>query len=268
MNRESQKRDINRFLGGKGKNDLDAFCVYQWVDRCHYEGWWDLALELGTRIPPNSIGDDYQKRLEYLLGECRKSLKSLKDDFIKVKQPGIQSEFMLPRSFLQSCEEIGLLITGKHKSGLQFELAGKKILFIQDIDLKGCAMRFYRMDYEELRSWLNSHGFGHLSQGIIGQKETGNKGRVKLKVSWQDAENLMPSIVSELENDGTILLAMFFEAIGRVKNGTWRQYVDYVKGKYSMFVSDQAIEKIRNVLIEIASGLEGQDQFLKRLEAD
>jgi hypothetical protein len=268
MNRETQKRDIRRFLGGKGKKDLDAFCIYQWVDRCHYEGWWDLALELGTRIPPNSIGDDYQKRLEYLLSECRKRLKSLNTEFIKLRPPGTESDFMLPRSFWKSCEELGLSIGGKLKSGLRLELAGKKILFVQNIDLKGCVMRFYRMDCDKFSSWLNSHGFEHLVQGIIGRKDGRDEGKAKLRISWQDAENLMPSVVAELENDGTILLSMFFEAMGKVKNGTWGQYVDYVREKYTNFVSDEAIEKIRNVLIEIASGLEGQDQFLKRLEAD
>lgn len=147
-------------------------------------------------------------------------------------------------------------------------MAGEKILFVQNIDLKGCVMRFYRMDCEKLRSWLNSHGFEHLIHGIIGWKEGGGGGNAKLRISWQDAENLMPSIITELENDGTILLAMFFEAIGKVKNGTWGQYAGYVKQNYSVSASDEAIEKIRRVLIEIASGLGGNDQFVKRLEAD
>jgi hypothetical protein len=268
MNRDSQKRDINRFLSGKGRNDLDAFCIYQWVDRCHYEGWWDLALELGTRIPPNSIGDDYQKRLEYLLGECRKSLKKLNAEFIKVRPPGAERDFMVPKPFWQCCEDLGLSIGGKLKSGLRLELAGEKILFLQNMDFKGCIIRFYRMDCDKFRSWLRSHGFEHLIHGIIGSKDGRNDKKAKLRISWQDAENLMPSAVAELENDGTILLSIFFEAMGKVKNGTWGRYVDYVKDKYSALVSDEAIEKVRKALIQIASGLEGQDQFVERLKAD
>ena len=268
MNRENQRRKIRRFLQGKGKKDLDAFCIYQWIDRCHYEGWWDLALELAPNLPPNSLNNDYHKRLEFLLIECGKNLMSLKKEFIKIKNPGAETEFMLPRSFWQSCEEIGLSIGGKLKSGLRFELAGKKIIFIQNMDLKNCVMRFYRMDSEKLCSWLNSHGFGHLIKGIVKRRNGRNEGNAKLRISWQDAENLMPSIITELENDGTILMAMFFEAIGKVKNGTWGNYVDYVKEKYSICVSDDAIEKARKVLIEIASGLEGYDRFVKRLEAD
>ena len=268
MNRESQKRKIRRFLEGKGKKDIDAFCIYQWIDRCHYEGCWDLALALAPNLPPNSLNHDYHKRLEFLLSECGKNLKSLKKEFIKIRNPGSETEFMLPRSFWQSCEELGLSIKGKSKSGLRFAMAGEKILFLQNIDLKGCVTRFYKLDMERLSSWLNSHGFGHLVPGLIPVKDQAQSGNAKLRISWQELENLVPSIIAELENDGTILLAMFFEAIGKVKNGTWGQYVSYVKEKYSIRVSDEVIEKIRKVLIEIASGLEGYDQFVKRLEAN
>lgn len=268
MNRESQKRKIRRFLEGKGKKDLDAFCIYQWIDRCHYEGWWDLALQLAPNLPPNSLNHDYHKRLGYLLSECGKNLKSLKKEFIKISNPGAETNFMLPRSFWQSCEEFGLSIRGKSKSGLRFELAGEKILFIQNIDLKSCVMRFYRMDSEKLSSWLNSHGFGHLIQGIIGRKDGGNEGNAKLRISWQDAENLMPSMIAEMGNDDTILLSMFIKAMGKVKDGSWGRYVRYVKEKYAISVSNEVIENMRKVLIEIASELDGPDQFVKRLEAD
>lgn len=268
MNRESQKRKIRRFLEGKGKKDIDAFCIYQWIDRCHYEGWWDLALELAPNLPPNSLNHDYHKRLEYLLTESGKNLKSLKKEFIKISNPGDAEEFLISKSFWETCQDLGLSIKEKYKSGLRFEMAGEKILFLQNIHLKGCVIRFYKMDMETLSSWLNSHGFGHLVPGLIPVKDQAQSGNAKLKITWQELENLMPSIIAELENDGTILLAMFFEAIGKVKNGTWGQYLNYVKEKYSIRVSDEVTEKVRKVLIEIASGLEGYDQFVKRLEAD
>jgi hypothetical protein len=74
MNEESQRRKILRFLKGKGTKDVDVFCLYQWVERCHYHGWWKLGIQTGTAIPPNSLKEEYSKRLNYLLAECRNNL--------------------------------------------------------------------------------------------------------------------------------------------------------------------------------------------------
>lgn len=71
MNEESQRRKILRFLKDKGSKDIDAFCLYQWVERCHYHGWWELAASLGSHIPPNSLNDHYHQRINFLLKECR-----------------------------------------------------------------------------------------------------------------------------------------------------------------------------------------------------
>lgn len=71
MNDESQRRKILRFLKGKPSKDVDAFCLYQWIERCHYQGWWDLGISLGSHIPPNSLSDHYYQRINYLLKECR-----------------------------------------------------------------------------------------------------------------------------------------------------------------------------------------------------
>ena len=79
MNKEKQRRQILRFLRGKGNRDIDAFCIYQWIERCHFEGWWNLALELANSIPPNSLNKDYHKRLNYLLSECRYKRKNIYD---------------------------------------------------------------------------------------------------------------------------------------------------------------------------------------------
>lgn len=74
MNEESERRQILRFLKGKGTKDVDAFCLYQWVERCHFHRWWKLGIQIGTAIPPNSLKEDYFKRLNYLLADCRNSL--------------------------------------------------------------------------------------------------------------------------------------------------------------------------------------------------
>jgi hypothetical protein len=71
MNSESQHRKILAFLGGKFKKDIDAFCIYQWVERCHNEEWWDLGIQLAGHIPSNSMDQQYHKRLYFLLSECR-----------------------------------------------------------------------------------------------------------------------------------------------------------------------------------------------------
>jgi hypothetical protein len=74
MNRESQRRKIVNFINNRIAKEIDAFCIYQWIERCHFEGWWDLALSLS--VPPNSLNHDYHKRLNYLLSDCRQRLKT------------------------------------------------------------------------------------------------------------------------------------------------------------------------------------------------
>jgi hypothetical protein len=268
MNRESQSQKIRRFLEGKGKKDIDAFCIYQWIDRCHFEGWWDMALALAPSLPPNSLNHDYHKRLEFLLTEAGKNLKSLKKEFIKVSDSPSEKELLIPISLWETCQDLGLSIKAKSKRGLKLEVAGKQILFLQNIDLKSCVIQFCTMDTEKLSPWLNSHGFSHLVTGVIPARNRGQGKNARLRISWQELENLMPSIIAELGNDVSVLLAMVFEAIGKVKNGTWGQYLDYVKRKYLVVVSDELTEKVRKFLIELASRLEGNDQFVKRLETD
>ncbi|MDO8722808.1 MAG: hypothetical protein Q7J31_11405 [Syntrophales bacterium] len=71
MDSESQKRKIRRFLKGSIKDGLDAFCIYQWIERCHYQEWWEMGVALGSQIQLNSLNKDYQKRLEFILKDCR-----------------------------------------------------------------------------------------------------------------------------------------------------------------------------------------------------
>jgi len=78
MNKDSQLKLIKRFLNGTCKNDVDPFCIYQWIDRSYYEGWWNIAIELSAYLPPNSLDENYQKRLNFLLFECRAKLKEVK----------------------------------------------------------------------------------------------------------------------------------------------------------------------------------------------
>lgn len=76
MNQDHQRHQIQRFLKGRIKKDIDTFCIYQWIERCHFHGWWDTGLSLGSYIPPNSLDSHYHKRLEYLLSDCRRNVNS------------------------------------------------------------------------------------------------------------------------------------------------------------------------------------------------
>jgi hypothetical protein len=75
MNESTQKRQIQKFLRGTDKRDIDVFTIYQWIDRCHIQKWWDLGMALGSHIPPNSLDSNYQKRIAFLLSECQRSMK-------------------------------------------------------------------------------------------------------------------------------------------------------------------------------------------------
>jgi hypothetical protein len=77
MNESTQKRQIQRFLKGNDKRDIDAFSIYQWIERCHIQEWWQLAIELSTYITPSSLNIDYQKRLDFILKDCRNKREML-----------------------------------------------------------------------------------------------------------------------------------------------------------------------------------------------
>jgi hypothetical protein len=94
MNRDTRLRQIKRFLRGKDRNDVDAFGIYQWIDRCYYEGWWNLAVALGTVILPNALNESYFKRLEFLLAECRRQKDSVYEEptSIRISTTGYHSQ--------------------------------------------------------------------------------------------------------------------------------------------------------------------------------
>jgi len=73
MDAETQKRKIRRFIKGAIKDGIDPFCIYQWIERCHFEGWWEMGVALGSQLQPNSLNRDYEKRLEFILSECRRN---------------------------------------------------------------------------------------------------------------------------------------------------------------------------------------------------
>jgi hypothetical protein len=78
MDCEQEKHQIQRFLHGKQAKPVDAFHIYQWIERCHFQEWWEMAIALSPYIPPGSLNLQYQKRLEVILKECR--IKQHKSD--------------------------------------------------------------------------------------------------------------------------------------------------------------------------------------------
>jgi hypothetical protein len=71
VDEKSQERKIRAFLRGNIKK-IDAFCLYQWLERCHFHHWWALGISLGSQIPPNALNQEYQKRAEFLRAECHR----------------------------------------------------------------------------------------------------------------------------------------------------------------------------------------------------
>jgi hypothetical protein len=267
MNRDSQKRKISRFLEGKGKKDLDAFCIYQWIDRCHYEGWWDICVNLGNYIPPNSLNYHYHKRLDFLLDQCREHFEGIKTEFVKLKNPKASESFFLPKFFWNTCREFKIQLGGRSNRGLRLEFLGKHILFTERIDMNGCVFCFFNMDSDELNSWLNSHGFGHLVQGIIWPRKTNRAKRSRLKISWQEGSNLIPSLIEEAKSDLNVIFKMFFEAFYEIKDGSWSTYLHYVREKYALNLPDEGLMAIRSIFTRFFTE-NGNESLAKRLNID
>ncbi len=264
MSRDSQKRKILRFLKGKGRKDIDAFCIYQWIDRCHFHGWWDLGVALGPSVPPNSLDEHYHKRLDFLLGECRSKFEALKKEFIELKNPGAKKGFLIPKSFWITCTDLGIKLGGRSNSGLRLEFLGKKILYVARIGTNTCVFRFFDMDSDRLNSWLNSHGFGHLVEGIIWPKNASQTKKACLKVSWTDATNLIPSIIEEAKSDVFVLWEGLLQAVREIKDCTWGMYLDFIKDKYSIVLPDSKLETVRKFFVHVCNAA-GNEHLAKRL---
>jgi hypothetical protein len=79
MNKDTQKRQIQLILGQRSTKEPDAFYIYQLIESCHFEVWHQWALGLAANLPPGSLDHDYNKRIDYLLAECRKRFKLTSD---------------------------------------------------------------------------------------------------------------------------------------------------------------------------------------------
>lgn len=197
MNDEVQRRKIIRFLKGKGHQEIDAFCIYQWIDRCHYQGWCDFAVSLGPSIPPNSLNQDYQKRIEFLLGQCRNKLNQLKGQFVEIGNPQGTHSFSLPKTFIDIIDGLGLKVEGRGQSRIKLKYLSKRLLFLEKITFDGCVFYFTDRSCEALLMWLEKYGFGHLSDSMGVTKNVDDERRARVKISWDDATALLPILFTQ-----------------------------------------------------------------------
>lgn len=204
MNSADTLRQIHRFLKGKYRKEVDAFCIYQWVDRCYFHGWWDLGVKLTSSIPPNSLNPEYHKRLEYLFSECRNRLEQ---QFVEIKSPKATKLFSLPKSFWKVCEELGIRPGGSSNRRLKLEYLGEKVILIETIKSDKCTFYFSDMGKDKLSEWLDNHGFGHLRENIRPKKGISPR-RVRLRVSWKEASNLIRILHEEAKGIAALIEAI------------------------------------------------------------
>jgi hypothetical protein len=197
MNGEVQRRKIIQFLKGKGHREIDAFCIYQWIDRCHYEGWWEFAVRLGPSIPPNSLHQDYQKRVEFLLGQCRNELSQRKNQFVKIGNSQGTHGFLLPKAFIDIVDGLGLKVECRGQSRIKLNYLSKRLLFLERTTFDGCVLYFTDRSCEALLTWLEKNGFDYLAGSMSITKKADDERRARIKISWDDASSLLPILFSE-----------------------------------------------------------------------
>jgi hypothetical protein len=193
MNSADTLRQIHRFLKGKYRKEVDAFCIYQWVDRCYFHGWWDLGVKLVSSIPPNSLNQEYHKRLEYLLSECRSKLK---DQFIELKSPKAAKLFSVPKSFWDVCNGLDIRPGGSSNSRLRLNYSWAKVILIEKIKPDRCIFYFSDMDRNKLIDWLDRNRFEHLKANVRPKTENSRQ-RARLRITWDDATNLIPNLCED-----------------------------------------------------------------------
>lgn len=202
MNSIDIRRQIHRFLKGRYRKEVDTFCIYQWVDRCYFHGWWDLGAKLASSIPPNSLNQEYHKRLEYLLSECRTRLKN---QFVELKSPKGTKIFSIPKSFCDICDGLGIKPGGSSNRRLRLEYLGEKVVLLETIKSDKCTFYFSDWGRDKLIDWLNAHEFGHLKENIRPKKGTGRQRARLIGISWEEASNLILILHEEVKGIATLI---------------------------------------------------------------
>lgn len=243
MNKDFEKKRILRFLKGQGKRTVDAFGIYQWIERCHFHAWWDLGHALGSHIPPGSLNQDYHRRLDYFLSDCRSKLN---DQFVEIKREDSTKVHFVPKSFVDICESLGVTFGGKAEQRVRLVYLGKKIAILEELDAAGCFLHFLETDKKQLIQWLDDHGFQHLTQGNIKMKEFPRR-RVRIRVYWNDLPNLIEKIFEESKL--TILRKIIIDILFK-RCLKWQGCLNYLELYYGIDITDPLIEEIHQSLIK------------------
>jgi hypothetical protein len=118
---------------------------------------------------------------------------------------------------------------------------------------------------EDLKAWLNSHGFGHIADGIIWDRKAAQKDRARLRAKWEDATNLLISYMDDYKSTDKVLGRALIKAVFTVENGSWPKYVAFLRDRCGISASDERLNAIRQKVILLLSKLEGNEDFIKRI---
>jgi hypothetical protein len=204
MNSIDIRRQIHKFLKGRYRKEVDSFCIYQWIDRCYFHGWWELGAQLAPSIPPNSLTQEYHKRLEYLLSECRTRLK---DQFVEIKSPKATKIFSVPKQFWNVCDRLSIKPGGSSSSRLRLEYFWAKVILIEKIKPDRCIFYFSDMDRNKLIDWLERNRFEHLKENVRPKRENSRR-KARLKITWDEATNLIPILCEDAKRIVSLIEAI------------------------------------------------------------
>ncbi len=168
MDVESQKRKIRRFLKGSIKDGIDAFCIYQWIERCHYQEWWEMGVALGSHIQPNSLNKDYQKRLEFILSECRHNRdleKKAKDITLKEVIEALDATEEHKANLLKSLKDSGIDFDIKWKDFKRITQSKP----ISDNDFTGKTVRGFTLGGQTYTAHTHKEAFLKIIQIVFKQ---------------------------------------------------------------------------------------------------
>jgi len=252
MNNAVQRKKINRFLKGKSKKDIDAFCIYQWIDRCHFEGWYDDAVALGSFIPPNSLNQDYQKRIEFLLGQCRNQINDRKDRFVKIGNSHDAQTYPIPKSFIDKLAAMGLQLDGHGQNRMRLKYHGQRLLLLEKMTFEHCTFYFIDRSCDSLLMWLDNNGFDYLADSLRTTKKNTDERRPRMRILWDDAISLLPSLftrdyLTEIEK------AITEKDIKTSPSAKWNQFGHRI-GSQAAKIDDLLLEGASLKSIAVATG--------------
>lgn len=246
-----QRRRIKGLIRKKGRKQTDALGIYLWIERCHYQGWWDLGVELASYLPPSSLSPDYQKRLEYLANDCRNRLSA---KFISLKSPGGTRFFYVPKVFWETCKAQELRMGGKANKWLRLEYKGQEVIILEKVKLEGCLLKFSRWSKEQLTEWLKRYDRAQLSSNMLPRGEKVRR-HCWLRLNWEEATELMPFLKEAANNKVREYEREFMDALGRMPAESRKRFVfaldlHSMLNKKELFLEDSSL-KYNGVRIRI-----------------